>query len=213
MSDGLRGIERIAARRPRPRDPRRSRWRRSARPAVEDDRAGRAAAPLGSPVPAPVPAAGSRDADSRQPVGNAEEVVLARAVDVLDERHQGRAQPTVTEVLTIIEHGPDLLRSAARACSPHAYHDQVADLLFTLDLLCTGPLGGVFDGPTTRPIDLDAPAVSVDLSGVKAAGDKLLTAAVLCTWSYGFGCVDAAAALADLRAEPRRSYLGVMDEL
>jgi hypothetical protein len=148
-----------------------------------------------------------------QPVGNAEEVVLARAVDLLDERHAGRAHPTVTDVLTIIEHGPDLLRSAARTDSPHAYHDQVAALLFTLDLLCTGPLGGVFDGPTTRPIDLDAPAVSVDLSAVKAAGDKLLTAAMLCTWSYGFGCVDAATALADLGAGPRRSYLGVMDEL
>ena len=55
--------------------------------------------------------------------------------------------------------------------------------------------------------------MSVDISAVKAAGDKLLTAAMLCTWSYGFGCVDAAAALADLGAGPRRSYLAVMDEL
>ena len=30
---------------------------------------------------------------------------------------------------------------------------------------------------------------------------------------HGFGCVDAASALADLGAGPRRSYLGVMDEL
>jgi hypothetical protein len=37
--------------------------------------------------------------------------------------------------------------------------------------------------------------------------------AMLCTWSYGFGVVDAAAALADLRLGPRRSYMGVMDEL
>jgi hypothetical protein len=71
----------------------------------------------------------------------------------------------------------------------------------------------VFDGPTSQPINPDAPAVSVDISAVRAAGDKLLTAAMLCTWSYGFGCVDAAAALADLGAAPRRSYLGVMDEL
>src|SRR5213078_5146680 len=93
------------------------------------------------------------------------------------------------------------------------YTDRVADLVFTLDLLCTGSLAGVFDGPTSQPIDPGAPAVSVDISAVRAAGDKLLTAAMLCTWSYGFGCVDAAAALADLGAAPRRSYLGVMDEL
>jgi hypothetical protein len=146
-------------------------------------------------------------------ITNAEEVVLGRAVDLLDDRHHGQAEPTVTDVLTAIEQGPDTLRSAARTTTPAGYHARVADLVFTLDLLCTGSLAGVFDGPTSRPIDLDAPAVSVDISTVKAAGDKLLTAAMLCTWSYGFGCVDAATALADLGAGPRRSYLGVMDEL
>ena len=113
----------------------------------------------------------------------------------------------------MIEEGPDLLRSAARADTAQRYPDRVADLVFTLDLLCTGSLAGVFDGATSHPIDLDAPAVSVDISAVKAAGDKLLTAAMLCTWGYGFGCVDAAAALATLGGGPRRSYLGVMDEL
>lgn len=147
------------------------------------------------------------------PVSNAEEVILGRAVDLLDERGQGRSEPTVTDVLALIEQGPDQLRHAARAAAPDRYSSRVADLVFTLELLCTGPLAGVFAGPTTIPMDLDAPAVSFDISAVRAAGDKLLTAAMLCTWSYGFGCVDAAAALADLGAAPRRSYLGVMDEL
>jgi hypothetical protein len=146
-------------------------------------------------------------------LSNAEEVVLGRAIDLLDERHHGHTAPTVTDVLTVIEQGPDTLRSAARASSQPAYRDRTADLVFTLDLLCTGSLAGVFDGATSQPIDLDAPAVSIDLSSIRAAGDKLLTAAMLCTWSYGFGCVDAATALADLGTTRRRSYLGVMDEL
>jgi hypothetical protein len=146
-------------------------------------------------------------------ISNAEEVVLGRAIDLLDERNHGQAEPTVADVLTVIEEGPDMLRSAARADTLHRYTDRVADLVFTLDLLCTGSLAGVFDGHTSQPIDLDAPAVSVDISAVRAAGDKLLTAAMLCTWSYGFGCVDAASALAGLGTGPRRSYLGVMDEL
>jgi hypothetical protein len=145
-------------------------------------------------------------------ISNAEEVVLGRAIDLLHDRATG-GEPTVTDVLRVIETGPDVLRSAARADSPDRYARRVQDLIFTLDLLCNGSLAGVFDGATSRPIDLDAPAVSVDISAVKAAGDKLLTAAMLCTWSYGFGCVDAAAALADLGTAPRRSYLGVMDEL
>ena len=147
-------------------------------------------------------------------ITNAEEVILGRAIDLLDERNQPGGQPTVTDVLTVIEEGPDTLRSAARADTPRRdTRTGSADLVFTLDLLATGSLAGVFDQPTSRPIDLDAPAVSVDISRVGAAGDKLLTAAMLCVWSYGFAMVDAAAALADQQIAPRRSYLAVMDEL
>ncbi|MCT9934514.1 hypothetical protein N5079_30345 [Planotetraspora sp. A-T 1434] len=135
------------------------------------------------------------------PIGNAEEVILGRAIDLLDER---LAEPTVPDVLAVLEEGPEALRSAARTDDPERYRERVSDLVFTLDLLCTGSLAGVFDGPTTRPIDLTAPAVSVDISQVGAAGDKLLTAAMLCTWAYGFAMVDGTTG---------RSYLAVMDEL
>jgi hypothetical protein len=146
-------------------------------------------------------------------LANGEEVLLGRAIDLLDERLGGTREPTVGDVLAVIEQGPDTLRAAARASTPARYQDRAAGLIFTLDLLCTGSLAGVFDGPTSRPIDLTAPAVSVDISRVGAAGDKLLTAAMLCTWAYGFGVADAAAALAGPGAGRRRSYLAVMDEL
>jgi hypothetical protein len=144
---------------------------------------------------------------------NAEEVILGRAIDLLDDRLAGQREPTVTDVLAAVEQGPDVLRAAARTATADGYQRLVADLVFTLDLLCTGSLAGVFDGPTSKPLDLAAPAVSVDISRVGAAGDKLLTAAMLCTWAYGFAMVDAAGALAELGAAPRRAYLGVMDEL
>ncbi|CAL9425895.1 MULTISPECIES: hypothetical protein [Nocardiopsis] len=145
-------------------------------------------------------------------IGNAEEVVLGAAVDLLDERLAGR-QPTVVDVLNVVEEGPDSLRSFARADTRDSYDKRVDDLVFTLRLLCTGSLAGVFDAETTRPLDMEAPGISVDISRVGAAGDKLLTAAMLCTWSYGFGMVDAAAVLSDLGLIRRRSYIGVMDEL
>lgn len=147
------------------------------------------------------------------PVTNAEEVLLGHTVDLLDERLAGQREPTVVDVLQVIEQGPDELRRAARAASEARYRKQTSDLVFTLDLLCTGSLAGAFDGPTSTPLDPDAPAVSVDISRVGAAGDTLLTAAMLCTWAYGFGMVDAAAALAELGQAPRRAYVGVMDEL
>ena len=145
-------------------------------------------------------------------ITNAEEVILGRAVDLLDTRNPA-AQPTVIDVLAVIGEGPDTLRSAARAGTPAEFRDRTAGLSFTLDLLASGSLAGCFDQPTSRPIDLDAPAISVDISRVGAAGDKLLTAAMLCVWTYGFAMVDAAAALAEQHLAPRRSYLAVMDEL
>lgn len=146
-------------------------------------------------------------------IGNSEEVVLGAAVDLLDERLRGVRQPTIVDVLRVIEEGPDALRAMARAGDTDRYDDRVDALVFTLRLLCQGSLAGVFDQETTRPLDLDAPAVTVDISRVGAAGDKLLTAAMLCTWSYGFGMVDAAAALSNLGITRRRSYMGIMDEL
>ena len=118
-----------------------------------------ARAALGGPLPAAVAADGPVHPGPRERrLGNAEEVILGRAIDLLDERARPAAQPAVPDVLAVIEQGPDILRAAARADTPAAFRDRAADLVFTLDLLCTGSLAGVFDGPTSRPIDLDAPA-------------------------------------------------------
>jgi hypothetical protein len=144
-------------------------------------------------------------------VTNTEEIILGRAIDVLTERLD--RDPTVPDVLRLIEEGPDELRAAARARSVEDYYRRVDELVATLALLCEGSLQGVFDGATSRPIDLDAPAVSVDISHVAAAGDQLVAAAMLSVWAYGFGMVDAAAVLAEHGLAPRRQFLGVMDEL
>jgi hypothetical protein len=144
-------------------------------------------------------------------VSNAEEVVLGRTVDLLTERLD--RDPTVPDVLDVLTHGPDELTAAAGLVLDVDYRHGVADLVATLALLCEGSLRGVFDGPTSTPVDLDAPAASVDISQVAAAGDQLVTAAMLCTWAHTFAAVEAAAALAHHGLGPRRHYLAVMDEL
>jgi hypothetical protein len=144
-------------------------------------------------------------------VTNPEEVILGRCIDLLTDRLQ--REPTVPDVLALLEEGPDELRAAARAASEPDYQRRVDELIPTLALLCEGSLKGVFDNATTTPIDLDAPAVSVDISHVAAAGDQLVAAAMLCVWAYSFGVVDAAAVLAEQNLAPRRQFFGVMDEL
>jgi hypothetical protein len=146
-----------------------------------------------------------------RPITNPEEVILGRAIDVLTARLDH--DPIVPDVLRLIEEGPDELRHAARARTEGEYRRRVDELVPTLALLCEGSLRGVFDDHTSKPIDLDAPAVSVDISHVAAAGDQLVAAAMLCVWAYGFGAVDAAAVLAEQGLAPRRQHLGIMDEL
>ena len=53
-------------------------------------------------------------------ISNAEEVILGRAIDLLDERNPGQAEPTVADVLAVIEEGPDTaaLRGPRRHPAP-----------------------------------------------------------------------------------------------
>ncbi|SHN19509.1 hypothetical protein [Cryptosporangium aurantiacum] len=147
----------------------------------------------------------------RRPVSNGEEILLGRVVDLLAERLD--RDPTIPDVVAVLAHEPDELRSAARLAAEGDYRTSAADLVPTLALLCDGVLKGVFDGPTSTPIDLAAPAVSVDISGASASGDQLIAAAMLSVWSYGFAAINAATLLAEEGLAPRRQWLAIMDEL
>src|SRR4051794_231101 len=136
------------------------------------------------------------------PIHNVEEAVLGACIDLLTDRLPAGVDPTVTDVLTTLREAGDRLVSAAEVESQAQYRDETRRLRQTLRVLCEGSLRGVFDGPTSPPIDLDAPAVTIDISAVASAGDTLLSAAMLSTWSYGFAAIDAATALT--KREPLR---------
>ncbi len=144
-----------------------------------------------------------------RPISNGEEVVLGAAVDVLTRLDH--ADPTVPDVLRLIREPTAELIAASEEDEP-AFRAASRELRQTLSLLLEGPMKGVFDGPTTRPLDLDAPAVSVDISRVAAAGDQLVAAAILSTWAVGYQAVDAAAALADHGLRPRQRFFMLQDE-
>lgn len=103
-------------------------------------------------------------------LSSTEEVIPGRATDLLHERGSGQAEPTVTDVLAVIEKGPDTLRPAARASTAHRYHGQVADMVLTLDLPRTGTLAGYSTAAPRSRSTLNAPAASVDISAVRARG-------------------------------------------
>jgi hypothetical protein len=139
-----------------------------------------------------------------------EAAVLGAAVDVLTV--PGSPEPTVPDVLTVLASGAEPLVHAAQVSSSR-FDEETTGLRRTLYGLVEGPLKGVFDGPTTTPLNLDAPAVVVDLSAVTGAGDALMAASMLATWSYGHAMIESSLALARVGAAPSRQFLAVLDEM
>ena len=178
-----------------------------------------------------------------QAVADWEATVLGAALDTLTHTTPDTAsdtassaavarirQPTVGDVLTVLTQAPDPVLRAAQLDDPspdplhgNASHrapdgrrrfvEEVTPLRRTLYGLLEGPLKGVFDGATTTPVDLDAPIVTVDLSSITGAGDTLLAAAMLATWSHGHAVIEAALTLTRLGAAPPRRFLAVLDEM
>jgi hypothetical protein len=119
--------------------------------------------------------------------------VVNHVVGLVAEQLPG--DPVIPDVVTALREGPAQLWSRLLVDTLDDYRDLVREVVLALENLCSGPLAGLFDGPTTTPLDLDAPALSVDLSGLLTAGDQVVAAGMLSTWAYAYTSIDSARAL------------------
>jgi hypothetical protein len=153
----------------------------------------------------------------RGPVTSDESTVLSAAIKLLSDREQ-HTQPVLSDVLRVVQEAPAAVRAVTLFASDSEgdiarFRGDTASLQRSLLALLHGPLGDTFEGQTTTPIDLDTPAVCVDISGIDE-NDELRTAStLLSTWSYGFAQVDAAHMLADLGLAAPRVFFTVLDEM
>ena len=85
------------------------------------------------------------------------------AITVLARRSD--REPTLPDVVDVLVH-PSAEMAEALAMDVVEIANAVRPMAFALDQLCTGNLRGMFDGPTTPGLDLDAPLVVLNLRAV-----------------------------------------------
>jgi hypothetical protein len=85
------------------------------------------------------------------------------ALRILGRRAAG--EPTLPAVVEVLVRPPAEMADAL-AMRPEEIAASVRPMAFALDQLCTGNLRGMFDGPTTPGLDLDAPLVVLNLRRV-----------------------------------------------
>ena len=145
------------------------------------------------------------------PPSDREDAILDRCLLVLDTNVS--RTPVIGDVLDVIRQAPEPVRQVAIDRGDlDRYQDITESLEATLMSIVSGRFGDVFSGQTTVPMDLDRPVV-FDVSSINENDKSLEAAALLCCWSYGFGQINVANALADAGLAARRHFLIVMDEI
>jgi len=158
-----------------------------------------------------------------QPLADFEETIITLAVKIA---HTQYASPQLEQLVQIVENGhhyPELLRAvggggggdeAAGNAAEKRYRAEVRRLLQTLLSILHGPMGVIFNGPSTIQFDLNNPGgLSVDLSAMSRADDKVLAGVMIATWAHGFSAIDAQWELAQAGLAVFHNPFIVQDEL
>ncbi len=149
-------------------------------------------------------------------VADYEETLIAAGLRELYSEAGGftpETPPLLQDLLRVIGHGGQRLQRFAEEDTAVDYRAATKTLRRSLRALVEGPFGEIFNGHTNVPLNLNAPAVCVDVSGIPDGDTKLLAAVLMVCWSDGFGAVAAAHELADAGLARKRTFEIVMDEI
>ncbi|WP_330251458.1 hypothetical protein OG874_35770 [Nocardia sp. NBC_00565] len=121
--------------------------------------------------------------------------------------------PLLRDLLGVISDGGENMLRSSEEDVGYAYRDSTRTLRRSLRALIEGPFGEALDGHTTTELNLDAPAVCVDVSHIPDGDNKLLAAVLMVCWSEGINAVTAAHTLADAGLARKRTFEIVLDEI
>ncbi|MET9399315.1 ATP-binding protein [Kitasatospora sp. NPDC002965] len=120
-----------------------------------------------------------------------ERSALNLAVQLADDSSP-HDDPIIPDVIAVLRQAPEPLLSKLAVAGGDAYMELTRSVIAGLDNLTGGPLRGMFDGPTTKALDLNSQAVSVDISSLRARGNAVVSAGMIATWAYAYSSIDSA---------------------
>jgi type IV secretory pathway VirB4 component len=136
------------------------------------------------------------------PLNQVEAAALREALHAL--RRSGVAEPTLPEIAAVL-FAPTAEMAERLRSTPERLASDSRRAALALQDLCEGPLRGVFDGPTTPGLDLDARLVVLDLHAVRDSPAVGILMACATAWM--------SALLARMAERPGRTRLiNVADE-
>ena len=130
------------------------------------------------------------------------------ALDLVNERSAGR-EPTLPEIVAALLH-PEAAMVADLATEAEAFAAATRQVALALQRLCDGDLRGMFDGPTTPGLDLDAPLVVLDLSAV--ADSAALGILMTCAAAWQHSVLAERKRAAEAGGAPGPKVISVLDE-
>ena len=139
-----------------------------------------------------------------------EDAGLRVALERVNEEAGEGGEPTLPMVVEALLSPSERMLREVSAASAESFAAANRDSALALQRLCKGDLRGMFDGPTSAGIDLDAAVVVIDLSAVKgsAALNILMTCAA--AWIQSILAERKRAAEEEDRASPKLTL--VLDE-
>lgn len=121
--------------------------------------------------------------------------------------------PTLPSMIDHIEQGSESLMASLQTETRREYVERITPLLLSLRSMLDGATGTIFSGQTSTPLDLDAPAICIDISSVDRSDKALKAAVIMACWSQSFGAVEAAHTLADIGLAEQKYFALTLDEM
>lgn len=110
-----------------------------------------------------------------------EDAGLRVALDQVNEECRD-GEPTLPMVVDALLHPREAMVQAVSAADAASLAASVRQAALALQRLCAGDLRGMFDGPTSEGLDLEAPLVVIDLSAVRDSAAVAILMACAGAW-------------------------------